>query len=88
MDSIDNGFFATVFEGIDPIDRTRTRWWELPANYHNNSGSFSFADGHAEIRPWQYPMLPIARENRNEPHPVVPNHPDVIWLLSRATARK
>jgi prepilin-type N-terminal cleavage/methylation domain-containing protein/prepilin-type processing-associated H-X9-DG protein len=88
MDSIDNGFFATVFEGIDPIDLTRTRWWELPANYHNNAGSLSFADGHAEIRRWQYPMPPIAREHRNDPYPVVPNHPDVIWLLSRATARK
>jgi prepilin-type processing-associated H-X9-DG protein len=35
------------------VDLNQTRWWELPANYHNNAGSLSFADGHAEIRRWQ-----------------------------------
>jgi prepilin-type processing-associated H-X9-DG protein len=54
---------------------------------NSGAGSFSFADGHAGIRRWQYPMPPIAREHRNGSYPMVPNHPGVIWLLSRATAR-
>jgi prepilin-type processing-associated H-X9-DG protein len=27
-------------------------WRDLPASYHNGSGSFSFADGHSEINKW------------------------------------
>ncbi|HZT22109.1 MAG TPA: prepilin-type N-terminal cleavage/methylation domain-containing protein [Verrucomicrobiae bacterium] len=27
-------------------------WRDLPASYHNNAGSFSFADGHSEIHRW------------------------------------
>lgn len=27
-----------------------TKWIDLPASYHNRAGSFSFADGHSEIR--------------------------------------
>ena len=27
-------------------------WRDLPASYHNLSGSFSFADGHSEIHKW------------------------------------
>ena len=28
-------------------------WRDLPASYHNTAGSFSFADGHSEIRKWR-----------------------------------
>jgi len=28
------------------------KWRDLPASYHNNAGSFSFADGHSEIHKW------------------------------------
>jgi prepilin-type processing-associated H-X9-DG protein len=28
---------------------------DLPAGYHNHSGCFSFADGHAEVHKWQNP---------------------------------
>jgi prepilin-type N-terminal cleavage/methylation domain-containing protein/prepilin-type processing-associated H-X9-DG protein len=27
-------------------------WADLPAGYHNNAGSFAFADGHCEIHQW------------------------------------
>jgi prepilin-type N-terminal cleavage/methylation domain-containing protein/prepilin-type processing-associated H-X9-DG protein len=32
---------------------TQEYWRDLPASYHNGAGSFSFADGHSEIVPWQ-----------------------------------
>jgi prepilin-type processing-associated H-X9-DG protein len=28
-------------------------WRDLPASYHNDSGAFSFADGHAAMHRWQ-----------------------------------
>jgi prepilin-type N-terminal cleavage/methylation domain-containing protein len=36
QDSIDNGFFAMVIDEADLTDPSRSRWWELPANYHNH----------------------------------------------------
>ena len=36
-------------------------WIDLPASYHGGAGSFSFADGHAEIRRWREPgtIVPV-----------------------------
>jgi prepilin-type N-terminal cleavage/methylation domain-containing protein/prepilin-type processing-associated H-X9-DG protein len=31
------------------------QWWDLPANRHNQGGSFTFADGHAERWKWVHP---------------------------------
>jgi prepilin-type N-terminal cleavage/methylation domain-containing protein/prepilin-type processing-associated H-X9-DG protein len=47
-DSIDDGTFQ-VNPGYPPGSE---QWRNLPASYHNGSGSFSFADGHAEIHRW------------------------------------
>lgn len=47
-DSIDDGTFL-VNPGYPPGDE---QWRNLPASYHNGSGSFSFADGHAEVHRW------------------------------------
>lgn len=44
-DSIEDGFFANTATDLE--------WKHLPASYHNNGGSFAFADGHAEIHRWQ-----------------------------------
>ena len=44
-DSIEDGFFINT--------ATNLAWTHLPASYHNNGGSFAFADGHAEIHRWQ-----------------------------------
>lgn len=87
-DSIDNGYFATIYENIYPLDPAITRWWELPADYHNNAGSFAFADGHGEIHKWVNPMPPMATAYNDQPYPVTPNNADVVWLLRHSTARK
>ena len=44
-DSINDGYFLNKGYG--------RQWIDLPASYHNNGGSFSFADGHTEIHRWQ-----------------------------------
>jgi prepilin-type N-terminal cleavage/methylation domain-containing protein len=47
-DSINDGVF--VFNaGYVPASY---QWRDLPASFHNASGSFSFADGHSEIHKW------------------------------------
>ncbi len=57
-DSINDGYFLSN-------KGWATEWFDLPASYHNNGGSFSFADGHTEIHRWQTastlcPPLPYA----------------------------
>jgi hypothetical protein len=75
--SIGDGWFAsnpdTPFQLID-----------YPAAYHNCGGSFSFADGHCEIRHWRDrrtiplpgQLVPLA--------PTLTNDSDVLWLQQRA----
>ncbi len=44
-DSINDAFFVV---GLNPGS-----WGDIPASYHCGAGSFSFADGHAEIHKWR-----------------------------------
>ncbi len=44
-DSISDGYFLNTPNNVE--------WVDLPGSYHNNSGSFAFADGHSEIHRWQ-----------------------------------
>lgn len=54
-------------------------WWDFPAGFHNNGGTFSYADGHAERRKWQdkdtidliNEGTPDTHQNENE---------DIRWL--------
>jgi prepilin-type N-terminal cleavage/methylation domain-containing protein len=48
-DSINDAIFA-FNPGAPPGQET---WRDLPASFHNYTGSFSFADGHSEIHKWQ-----------------------------------
>ena len=43
-DTLNDGFFVNRLED--------NAWGNLPASYHNNSGNFSFADGHFERHRW------------------------------------
>lgn len=48
-DSLNDAIFM-----LDPgYTQGNQRWRDLPGSYHNNAGSFGFADGHSEIRKWQ-----------------------------------
>ena len=59
-------------------------WRNLPASYHNGAGSFSFADGHSEIKKWRdgntvqkVKKQPYVRLN-------VRNSDDYKWLNERS----
>ncbi len=49
-------------------------WWEIPATRHNNGGTVSFADGHAELWRWREAnTLRVARLDYPGFQPAVPN---------------
>jgi prepilin-type N-terminal cleavage/methylation domain-containing protein len=83
--SIDDGYF---FNNPDDL----SAWSDLPASRHAGCGTFSFADGHCEVRKWV--------EASTKP-PVVPKGPkprvqvgtgrdarDLVWVIERATERQ
>jgi prepilin-type N-terminal cleavage/methylation domain-containing protein/prepilin-type processing-associated H-X9-DG protein len=45
-DSINDGYFLNKAEYRE--------WVDLPASYHDGAATFSFADGHSQLRRWQY----------------------------------
>jgi prepilin-type processing-associated H-X9-DG protein len=53
--TIDDGYFAI------PVGLDLTDFQNSPSARHNNSGSLSFADGHAEIWKWLEPTTPIIK---------------------------
>ena len=88
-DSINDGWFMFDMSGFDPPERSRTRWIEFPASYHNGAGALGFADGHSEIKKWIDPRSKPALERNGalvlgEPSP---NNPDVQWLQERSSRR-
>jgi prepilin-type N-terminal cleavage/methylation domain-containing protein/prepilin-type processing-associated H-X9-DG protein len=63
-----------------------TTWGDLPAGYHNHSGSFSFADGHAEIHRWLVAntVLPVIQGGYVSP--ILGNVADMSWYMSHSIA--
>ena len=61
-----------------------TKWIDLPASYHNGAGSFSFADGHSEIRKWKSTSGTVYPVTYSALGPNAgANNPDVNWLAER-----
>jgi prepilin-type N-terminal cleavage/methylation domain-containing protein/prepilin-type processing-associated H-X9-DG protein len=78
-ESINDGEFMT-----DPD--TRYQLVDYPASYHNNAGSFSFADGHSEIHRWKDPRtMPYLRPGQSLVLNInLPGDLDVLWLAQHA----
>lgn len=86
-DSIDVGNFMTVMAGYrnPPVLDPAFKFGDIPASYHGNSGGFSFADGHSELRRWlhdwpiptmiSHDMLPEINTGR-----AAPRSKDVLFL--------
>jgi prepilin-type N-terminal cleavage/methylation domain-containing protein/prepilin-type processing-associated H-X9-DG protein len=53
--TIDDGSFALVHK---PFQGSWQGWVNMPANRHNQGGSFSYADGHVARVKWRWPKLP------------------------------
>jgi prepilin-type processing-associated H-X9-DG protein len=55
-------------------------WWDWPAWYHNGSTPLGFADGHAEMHPWQdqrtLNLIILGDSSRM----VQPDNPDLVYV--------
>ena len=64
---------------------------ELMPFYHGGATSYSFADGHSEMKHWVDPRtrVPVLK-NVLRPFGVLPspNNRDIVWLQERATRAK
>ena len=77
--SLDDGFFY-IFESLNPNALSLAE--NFPAVNHGNSTSFTFADGHAELRRWRDVFLNISTASSGNP-----TSSDNIWLTSHATVK-
>lgn len=82
-DSIDDGYFLN-----NPDD---LQWISLPASFHHDAATISFADGHLELHRWfegatRAKPVPDAA---NLPHPVTNDHlSDFEWLADRSSVER
>lgn len=90
-DSINDGWFAVNMTGYDDNGKgARPASYiivDVPANYHNRAGGFSFCDGHAEIRKWLDPRTspPYKFGVATALGVASPNNKDVDWLQERSS---
>ena len=86
-DSVDVGNFGVCMDGY-PSNPVAYRFWDLPGFVHNGGCSFSFADGHCEIKKWKNsattPALAPYPTSVNDEF-TSPNNQDIAWLQDRAT---
>ncbi|MDB6065326.1 MAG: hypothetical protein JWR26_1534 [Pedosphaera sp.] len=80
-DSINDSFF------VGP-NLNGSSWNDVPASYHNRSGSFAFADGHSEIHKWLSASTakPITKTTQGTGWPVpIPagDNKDENWVALR-----
>jgi prepilin-type N-terminal cleavage/methylation domain-containing protein/prepilin-type processing-associated H-X9-DG protein len=76
--SIDDGFFV--------CSPNFNQWINNPASYHGNSGGLSYADGHAEIKPWKDAHLLAKNKSTTSGPAVSPDASgDLAWLQRRST---
>jgi len=59
-DSIDDGYFLdkavdTTYAASGYWGSSSAQWIDLPATYHNNATTFSYADGHGQLHRWTQP---------------------------------
>ncbi len=72
-DSINDGWFRldmNAYNADGSINQSLLDLLDYPAAYHNQCGTFSYADGHAELHPWQDSSM---------------SDNDATWLLQHAT---
>jgi prepilin-type N-terminal cleavage/methylation domain-containing protein/prepilin-type processing-associated H-X9-DG protein len=77
--SINDGYW------IQDLTKTTT-WIDSPAHYHNNNGSMSFSDGHAESRKWTDANILNDTFGGQNGFPANPTtNPDLPWVQARCT---
>jgi len=57
LDVHERGIIDSTFGILPPGWNSPLRWWDLPADRHNQGCDFAFADGHAEHWRWAAPKI-------------------------------
>lgn len=82
-DSICRPFFGMY------MGNNASRFYHIPASYHNRMGVLGFADAHVESHQWQDPRTITPKVADYHTHDYsVPNSTDVKWLQERTTSAK
>jgi len=87
-DGINNGSFAVVMDGYDPLNSRQYSFLDWPASYHNGACGFSYADGHSEIHRWLdwRTKPPIGNLFAGGGY-ASPNNVDIAWMQERASSK-
>jgi len=80
--TINDGFFAVPMDTYDPYRPAALAFVDVPATFHSNAGSLSFADGHSEIHRWR-----DGRTAKAVLFEASPNNADITWIQERSTAK-
>ena len=80
--TINDAFFAINMAGFDPYQPGTLAFVDVPATFHNNAGSLSFADGHSEVHKWRDRRTAKARLFEGSP-----NNVDIAWFQERTTRK-
>jgi len=84
-ESIRSGGFGFHEQNLHALPSTSSLVWAtVPASRHSGAGTFTFADGHAEIHRWTDPRTAKALGYVT----ASPNNRDLLWLIERTTSRK
>jgi prepilin-type processing-associated H-X9-DG protein len=77
----------TIMSGYSPTDASLYTLGDLPGMYHGGACSFTFADGHSEIKKWRDPRTtpPMGPITPSAPDISCPGNPDVAWLQHVST---
>lgn len=59
-----------------------TSWQDFPASYHNNSGSFDFADGHAALHKWLDASTCVSPTGTINFVPPTNQREDLNWVIN------
>ena len=79
-DSINDGYFIN--------GPNRNQWGDTPASNHGGGSSFSFADGHSEIKKWNHEMKSNITFSRSWSPRGAGAKADWLWHQERSSAPK
>ncbi len=71
-------------DGVFAFGMARAEWIDWPGTRHSNGATFSFADGHAELRRWADDRTAV--QNGKVSRLAVPGSVDYQWLRERISA--
>jgi len=80
--TINDAFFAVPMDTYDPYQPNAMAFVDVPATYHNDAGSLSYADGHSEIHKWR-----DARTRSAGLFASSPKNPDLEFFQSKSSAK-